>query len=82
MNGKELIARDGCWLTQKHLSNEWDRGFWKRLYLAVSITEDDFVEWTDGQKEQWKTEHPEDKRYEDEISDTEALNIIIGHSDE
>ena len=64
------------WLTQASLVNESERGFWKRLFPAASLTADDFVEWTAEQKEQWESEHHEDD--EEEITDEEALNIIIG----
>lgn len=72
----EIIANEGYWITQKNISNEWDRGFWKRLYPASSLSVDDFEQWTDGQKEHWESEHPADQNTE--ISDSEALNIITG----
>lgn len=55
---EELVAQEGFWLTQKTLRNNEQRGFWKRLYPAVSLTTDDFEEWTDEQKEAWDAEHP------------------------
>lgn len=64
------------WLTQANLVNESERGFWKRLFPAVSLTADDFVVWTAEQKEQWESEHHEDEN--EEISDSEALSIITG----
>lgn len=57
----ELIANEGYWLTQKTLTNESERGFWRRLYPAVSLTESDFEQWTDEQKQQWEAEHPIDE---------------------
>lgn len=54
----ELIANEGYWLTQKNLEDEKERGFWKRMYLAHSLTADDFTEWTDAQKAEWEREHP------------------------
>lgn len=70
----EIIAQEGMWLTQANLINESKRGFWKRLYPAISLTANDFVEWTTEQKEQWELEHHKDN--EEEISDSEALEII------
>lgn len=72
----ELIANEGHWLTQKNLSDEWERMFWKRLYPAASLTEDDFEQWSDEQKALWEAEHPVD--HNDEISEGEALDIITG----
>ena len=72
----EIIAQEGMWLTQANLVNESERGFWKRLFLAVSLTSADFTEWSDEQKAQWEEEHPIVPS--DEISDTEALDIITG----
>lgn len=57
----ELIANEGYWLTQKNLEDEKERGFWKRMYLAYSLTEADFTEWTDEQKSSWEAEHAEPK---------------------
>ena len=54
----ELIAHKNKWLTQATLENESERGFWKRMHLACSLSKDDFVEWTDAQKTEWETEHP------------------------
>ena len=50
----EIIATEGMWLTQAHIENENERGFWKRLYPAKSLTKDDFVEWSDVEKEKWE----------------------------
>lgn len=72
----EIIANEGYWITQKHLSDEWERGFWKRLHPAASLTEDDFEQWSDDQKAQWEAEHTAD--HNDEISEGEALDIITG----
>lgn len=74
----EIIANEGYWITQKHLSDEWERGFWKRLYPAESLAEDDFEQWSDEQKAQWEAEHPADQQGADEISEGEALDIITG----
>ena len=52
----EIIATEGMWLTQAHIENENERGFWKRLYPAKSLTKDDFVEWSDTEKEKWEKE--------------------------
>ena len=68
----ELIANEGMWLTQANLDNEAQRGFWRRLYMAQSLTEADFTEWTDAQKAEWEATPHEDE----EISDSEALRII------
>ena len=68
----ELIANEGYWLTQKVLENEANRGFWKRLYPAHSLSAEDFDQWTDAQKAEWEATPHEDE----EISDSEALRII------
>lgn len=47
------------WLTQATLDNESERGFWKRLSPAYSLTEADFTQWTDAQKAEWEEEHKE-----------------------
>lgn len=62
----ELIAKEGKWLTQANLTNESERGFWKRLYPAYTLTENDFEEWTNEQKEQWENEHPQEELIEEE----------------
>lgn len=54
----ELIANENMWLTQATLENEEERGFWKRMHLAYSLTEQDFTQWSDQQKEKWEGEHP------------------------
>lgn len=54
----EIVAKEGYWLTQKAIEDESQRGFWKRMYLAYSLTEEDFIEWADSQKQQWEEEHP------------------------
>lgn len=58
---EEIIASEGKWLTQKTLRNNESRGFWKRIYPAVSLTADDFEERTDEQKEAWEREHPQEE---------------------
>lgn len=69
----EIIAKEGHWLTQTELKDGEQRQFFRRIYLAVSLTEDDFEEWTDEQKEAYVP--PAD---EEEISPEEALKIITG----
>lgn len=54
---EEIIAKEGMWLTQAYLNEGEIRSFWKRLYPAISLTKDDFVEWSDEQKQEWETEH-------------------------
>ena len=54
----ELIANEGMWLTQAYLQDETERGFWKKMHLAYSLTDADFTQWTDAQKEAWEAEHP------------------------
>lgn len=56
----EIIANEGMWLTQANLENEDERGFWKKMHLAYSLTEQDFTQWTDQQKEQWEQEYKEE----------------------
>ena len=73
---EELVAREGYWLTQKALRKNEERGFWKRLYHAVSLTAADFEEWTDEQKEAYIPPEPEEQ-----ISDAEALDIITGRAE-
>jgi len=55
----ELIAKKGKWLTQKTVAEGYKRGFWKRMTLACTLTENDIEEWTNSQKAQWEAEHPE-----------------------
>lgn len=55
----ELVATEGHWLTQANLKENEQRGFWRRMHLAYSLTEADFVEWTNEQREQWESEHPQ-----------------------
>lgn len=73
----ELIAREGYWLTQANLNENEQRGFWKRMFLAVSLSENDFTEWDNEQKSQWEAEHQEE---DDELSAEEALDIITGNN--
>lgn len=54
----ELTANENMWLTQAVLENEEERGFWKRMHLAYSLTENDFTQWTDEQKQRWESDHP------------------------
>lgn len=75
----ELIANEGYWLTQRNPANERERGFWTRLYMAASLTENDFEQWTDAQKTQWEEEHPDEPTLDD-IPDSEALDIITGQA--
>jgi hypothetical protein len=56
----EIIARDNMWLTQANLEEESERGFWKKMYLAYSLSESDFTEWTDSQKSAWEEQHKEE----------------------
>lgn len=53
----ELNATQGMWLTQAALKEDEQRGFWKKMYLAYSLTQDDFIEWTDEQKSAWEEQH-------------------------
>jgi len=56
----EIIAQEGMWLTQATINNDNERGFWKRMHLAYSLTENDFIQWTDEQKSAWEEEHKEE----------------------
>ena len=56
----ELNATQGMWLTQANLKEDEQRGFWKKMYLAYSLTPNDFTEWTDEQKSTWEEEHKEE----------------------
>lgn len=76
---KEIKAKDGCWLTQASLREGDKRGFWSRLFPACSLTEADFVEWTDAERQAWEAGHPDEP--DDEISDAEALDIITGRAE-
>lgn len=67
---KERTAHKGYWLTQATLEDEASRTFAKKV-AGFGNLDALYVEWTDEQKEQW--EPP----VSDEISDTEALNIIL-----
>lgn len=55
----EIAANKGHWLTQKELKDGDQRGFWKRMYLAHTLTPEDFEEWTDEMKASWEEEHKE-----------------------
>ena len=57
---KEIIANEGMWLTQATLEDETQRGFWKRLTPAYSLSESDFTQWSDEQKAEWEEEHKEE----------------------
>lgn len=57
----EITAREGMWLTQATLKEDEQRGFWKKMHLAYSLTQDDFIEWTDSQKSAWEEEHKEEE---------------------
>ena len=57
----ELNATQGMWLTQATLKEDEQRGFWKKMYLAYSLTEADFTQWTDKQKSAWEEEHKEEE---------------------
>lgn len=56
---KEIIANEGMWLTQATLTNEAERGFWKRLTPAYSLSESDFTQWSDEQKTEWEEQYVE-----------------------
>jgi hypothetical protein len=56
----EIIAQEGMWLTQATINNDNERGFLKRMHLAYSLTENDFIQWTDEQKSAWEEEHKEE----------------------
>lgn len=58
MKSKELVAKEGYWLTLAKVQEGESRNFWKRLYPAKSLTEDDFTQWSDEQKAKWEEEHP------------------------
>lgn len=45
------------WNTQATLKEDEQRGFWKKMYLAYSLTEADFTQWTDEQKAAWEEEY-------------------------
>lgn len=70
----EKIAQEGYWLTQSNLIDEYDRIFNKKI-AGFGNLNSMFEEWTDEQKTQWELTHT----LEDEISDNDALNIIIGN---
>lgn len=69
----EKIAQEGFWLTQATLREGEHRIFVKKV-CGNGDLDSIFVEWTDEQKEEWEA-----KPLEEEISDTEALNIITGN---
>ena len=71
----EKIAQEGSWLTQATLREGEYRIFIKKVTGSGDL-DSIFVEWTDEQKEEWENEP-----LEEEISDTEALNIITGNND-
>lgn len=54
----ELIAKEGMWLTQAVLEDEDERGFWKRMHLAYSLSAEDFRDATQEEKDKWDAEHP------------------------
>lgn len=57
----EITAREGMWLTQANLKEDEQRGFWKKMHLAYSLTPNDFTEWTDEEKSAWEEEHKEEE---------------------
>lgn len=72
---KERIAQEGYWLTQATIDDESSRTFAHKV-AGFGDLDSLFAEWTDEQKEQWESEHHEDEN--EEISDSEALEIITG----
>lgn len=60
MKNKELVAQEGYWLTLAKIEEGEIRNFWKRLYPAASLSEQDFVEWSDEEKSAWEREHPQE----------------------
>ena len=60
MKNKELVAKEGYWLTLAKVEEGESRSFWKRLYPASSLSEQDFVEWSDEEKSAWEKEHPQE----------------------
>lgn len=71
----ERIAQEGYWLTLATLENEASRTFAHKV-AGFGDLDALFAEWSDEQKAQWEAEHPIVPS--DEISDTEALEIITG----
>lgn len=68
-------ANEGMWLTQANPAKDSERTFAKAV-AGFADLDSLFTEWSDEQKAQWEQEHPIEPS--DEISDTEALNIITG----
>lgn len=63
------------WLTQATPAKDSERQFVKAV-ASFGDVDSLFTEWSDEQKAQWEAEHPIVPS--DEISDTEALDIITG----
>lgn len=49
----------GLWLTQATLEDENARIFSQLMFLGINDTPDNYVEWTDEQKQEWEREHPQ-----------------------
>ena len=56
---RRFTPDDGMWLTQKQIEDESKRGFSQLMFLGINDTPDNYVEWTDEQKEQWEHDHPQ-----------------------
>lgn len=55
---RRLTPSADMWLTQATLADEDARIFSQLMFLGINDTPDNYVEWTEEEKEQWEREHP------------------------
>lgn len=52
---KEIVAKEGMWLTQVTLNEGEERIFVSKVTTPYANL---WAEWSNAEKEQWKAEHP------------------------
>lgn len=58
-------TNEGNYLTQVSLSNEEERIFSDKIYLAVNDSPESWMEVTPDYKAQWEDEHKEEPEYDE-----------------
>ena len=56
---------EGNYLTQAALTNENERVFSEKIYLAVNDSPESWMEVTPDYKTQWEDEHKEESEFDD-----------------
>ena len=57
---KERIAQEGFWLTQANIEDEASRTFARKV-CGYGDLDSLFVEWSDEQKAEWESKHPQEE---------------------